>query len=67
MDIKQKIETMLKLRDEIISEARTWDKLKPCPLNDPNIYISHSQLANMFDLDAGWYWNCPFCGKEWEE
>ena len=71
MDVKRKIKEMLKLRDEILLEAKDWDKSQPCPLNDEDLPMEegnfHSTLAHLFSLQSTWEWECPFCGEEWED
>ena len=63
-EVIHKVKKLITLREDILTEAKTW-KGKLCPLNT-NV-LSHYELSQLFDGLGSWGWQCPFCKEAFEE
>lgn len=70
MKTETKIKKLIKLREEILKDAKGW-KGDVCPLkqfdNHKDSSIHHYSLSQLFTGLGCWKWDCPFCDEHFEE
>ncbi len=71
MKVETKVKRLIKLREEILKEAKVWKKKKrwlkeKCPL-DMDIELSHYELSMLLNGLGFYPWTCPFCGEAFSE
>lgn len=68
MKVETKINKLIKLKEDILKDAKKW-KHGTCPLDitGSDYRLTHYNMSQLFNGLGCWKWECPFCKKEFTD